>query len=110
MIKTKRRLSNLQPPPLTCKRCGRGYMVPDGYDSIEYSCLACGWRWYAQPGEQKPSTMKRLPEPTRICTRCGTEKPRSAFYSKIGGRDGLMASCIECWLAYKRVKREKAMV
>lgn len=35
---------------------------------------------------------------TKVCSKCGVEKPATLeyFYKKIGGRNGINASCIEC--------------
>lgn len=98
--------------PIRCPRCW-GQVVSDGYHTDECGCLMCGWRWYG--GDYRPlvfveeevETKPALtPEPTRVCNTCGEEKPRSAYYRKATGRDGLMARCIECWLGWKRAKRE----
>ena len=35
----------------------------------------------------------------KVCSKCGESKPEVAFYKHLRGRDGLCASCKECWRA-----------
>lgn len=40
---------------------------------------------------------------TKICKRCGEEKPREAYYDHESSADGLLGICIEC---KKQVSKE----
>lgn len=41
---------------------------------------------------------------SKLCTKCNTEKSIADFYKNKNSKDGLSAWCIECQLAYHRIK------
>ena len=44
---------------------------------------------------------------TKVCSRCGEEKPVSEFYSQKGGRSGLRAACKKCFIKANSEYRAK---
>lgn len=51
-----------------------------------------------------PRMLKRN---TKICSRCGEEKPVTDFYSQKGGRSGLRAACKTCFIKANSDYRSK---
>lgn len=50
---------------------------------------------------------------TKVCSKCGKEKPVSEFYRRTASKDGLNASCKECTkkaAAERRERQRKSMV
>jgi hypothetical protein len=48
---------------------------------------------------------------TKICSKCGEEKPVTEFYRQAGGKDGLRAACKRCFIVansdYRARKSDK---
>eukprot|EP00873_Tetraselmis_striata_P007016 jgi/Tetstr1/427280/TSEL_001733.t1 len=92
----------------------------DGRDSSCRACFGVSFRtciaaWWAAAsaapaaaataaGIPRPSPHEALPVAamTKTCTKCKTEKPRSAFFKNASIRDGLHYCCRECSRAYQR--------
>ena len=64
------------------------------------------------PEDEDAPLEQATPEPkhTKTCARCKQELPRSAFYAKMGAKDGLESYCIECKRAdsRERLARKRA--
>jgi recombinational DNA repair protein (RecF pathway) len=44
---------------------------------------------------------------TKVCSRCGEDKPINDFYTQKGGRSGLRAACKKCFIRANSEYRSK---
>lgn len=77
---------------LDASRFARNVATRDG---LSTHCKECVTARAQQRAERNRETPKVLPE-SKLCTKCHTKKPASAFGRDATSRDGLLCQCLEC--------------